>query len=256
MQHYIVSSDTLLSSSGSNGVTPRPVLSQRHLRRQDQVISSQVNSVSTREEHPGSELPGGVQGLYNPHREFRISLHRNPSRDSRGNANLDHIFWTSPVLSDVSSVSIPQTAATPEPQGTIPERISESGLEHVNARHGRNPPTASGSGIWSDFNSRTTWWSLSECDLISERSAPEPPTQYRNIDIAQWISEAIQQPRSSPIPSPGRETNQTSFIWESSTPRRIPDSISPPQSPKNVSQSCPTPARRLRGRFTGVEQDI
>ena len=61
-------------------------------------------------------------------------------------------------------------------------------------------------------------------------------------------------PRSSPIPSPGRATNLMSFTWENSAPRRIPDRVSPPPSPLNMSQSRPTPARRLRGGLASKER--
>ena len=46
--------------------------------------------------------------------------------------------------------------------------------------------------------SRITWWSLSDCDLILERSALEPPTQYCKIDVSKWVSEAIQHSQELP----------------------------------------------------------
>ena len=186
----IVSSDTLLSSSGSNGIASRPALSQRPLRPPDHVQSPGIRTVGSGEEHTRSELPGRIKGSHNPHREFRISLHQNPSRDSKGNVDPNHRFWTSPLLSEVSSVSIPQAATAQAPQGTLLQGISEPGQELGDERHGRpgrNIPTTPRSGVSSDCNSRTTW-----CDLISERSAPEPPTQYRKIDVARWVSEAVQ----------------------------------------------------------------
>ena len=169
----------------SNGLAEAAVKSLKSLViRCDEANEDIRQTVGSGEEHTRSELPQMIKRSHNPHREFRISLHQNPSRDSRGNVDPSHHFWTSPVLSEVSLVSIPQAAAAQEPQGALPQGILEPRRELRDARHGRNIPMAHGSGIWSDCNSRPAWWSLSECDLISERSAPEPLTQYRKIDVA------------------------------------------------------------------------
>ena len=148
LKHYIISSDSILSSSGSNGINPGPALPQRSLWRQDQVLSSGIPTVSSRKEYSRSELSGGVQGSHNAHREFRVSLHRNPSGDSRGNVDLNNRFWSTPVLSEVSQVPVPQATATPEPARAFPQGISKPGRECGDAGYGRNLPTAPGSGIW------------------------------------------------------------------------------------------------------------
>ena len=68
LQHYIVSSDSILSSSGSNGITHGPAFPQRSLWRSDQVHCPGSPTVSSRQEHPRSELSGGIQRSDNSHR--------------------------------------------------------------------------------------------------------------------------------------------------------------------------------------------
>ena len=164
LQHYIVSSDSLISSSsGSNGLTSGSTLPKRSLRRSDEINCPGSPTVSSRQEHTRSELPGGIQGSDHSHRELRISLYRNPSGDSRGNADITGRFWTSPVLHEVPEIPIPSPTATPEVERTLPQGLPKLGRGFGDAEHGgRNLPTATGSGIWSPPLSRTTWWSLSD----------------------------------------------------------------------------------------------
>ena len=250
LQHCIVSLDTILSFSGSNGITPGPALSQRPLRRPDQIISSGIPTVGSRKEYPRSELSGGIQGPHNTHGEFWVSLHRNPSRDNRGDVDLDHRFWSTPLLSEVSEVPIPQAATAPKPTRAFPQGISKPGRERGDTGHGRNLPTAPGSGVWSPPHSRTTWWSLSECDLISERSAPEPPTQYRNIDVSQWVSEAIQYSPELPDANSWKsDKSDVVYLGEFRSPTDSRPSQPAPISPKHEpvsSNSGSATKRRIR----------
>ena len=110
----------------------------------------------------------------------------------------------------------------------------ESGLHHYPALHGGRYPTSA----------------LSQSDLHRNLR--------RNIERS-TLEGGYRRPAASfgtsPIP-PADQINQTSSTWASSTPRRIPDRISPPPSPLNESQARPIPARRLRGGFAGAEKDI
>ena len=158
------------------------------------------------------------------------------------------------MLSEVSLISIPQVSATQKPQRALLQGLSEPGRElQRNEQHGRpirNLPKAPGSGVWSDCNSQTTWWSLSECNLISERSAPEPPTQYRKIDVARWVSEAVQHSQELPDTISWKsDKSDVVYLGEFNSPSgsrmRQPTAISPKLEPVSSHSSTAT-KRRIR----------
>ena len=132
---------------------------------------------------------------HQPHWKFRVSLYRNPPRDSGFNANSDHPLRISPLLSEVPQVPVPRAITALESKRKISAGISESERQpprdESNGRPRRLSPTAPRPGIRTDCNLNTTWWSLSECNLISEQSSPQPLTEYQKIDIGVWIQEAV-----------------------------------------------------------------
>ena len=250
-----MSSDSLISSSsGSNGITSGPALPKRSLWCPNQVHCPGSSTVSSRQEHTRSELSGGIQGSDHSHRKLRISLHRNPSGDSRGDVDLTNRFWTSHVLHEVPEVSIPPPTATLATERTLSQGLSKPGREYGNAVHGgRNLPTAPRSGIWPPLLSRTTLWLLSDCDLISERSSPQPPTEYCKIDIGKWVSEAVQHPPEL-LNAVSWQTDQSDVVYlgefhtkKDSRPSQ-PAPIYPKLEPGSSNSGSATKKRIPRGR--------
>ena len=187
---------------------------------------SAVSSNSSGQKHPRSELSIGIEGSHQPYREFGISLHRNPPRNSGRDVDTYHPFRTSPLLPEVPSLPVPKATTDPESQGTGSQGISEPGRQQAqeerNVRPRRHVPTAPGSGIWSDCHSRTTWWSLSECDLISERSAPEPPAEYQKIDVGKLIEEAVQHSEELPdVVSWQSDNSDVIYLGELNSPPSV-----------------------------------
>ena len=254
LQHYLVSSDSLLSSTSSNGVSPgRPLL-------RAESPSYRTSTNSNRQKRERSQLPRRIEGPDNAHTEFRISLHRNPSRNSGSNDDPSDHFWISPVLSEVH-----ERSATPSSTASTPQREAAPGLPEPRRGHGnaeswgRNLPTAPGSGIWSPPLSRTTWWSLSDCSLISDGSAPQPPTEYRKVDVGRWISETSRIVRDIPNSPPGSDQSDVIYLGEfnaQENPRpHQPAPISPKREPSSSNSGSAVKRRVRRGRARHLRSD-
>ena len=100
------------------------------------------------------------------------------------------------------------------------------------------------------------WWLLSDCDLISKQSSPQPPTEYCKVDIGKWTSEAVGLSQDLPW-----RTDQSDVIYlgefhaeENPRPRQ-PAPISPKLEPGSSNSGTATKRRIRRGRARHLKSD-
>ena len=217
LQHYILSFEQLFcdSNMASNGLSP--ILAQQGL----QATSSGFKPVSQRQEHSGSVVPRGVQGPHYTPRKLRVPLHRNTSRNRRGNAHLPHSPRSSLVLSANGTESPLEAPTFPrcyEEEGGGTRGSIHSGLHSGRGlsgpsglTRGRCPRTvrlgsrlltghpsstspSPGPWVWEQSDSDTDCWSLSNCIIVepTEHDDAVPtltPPDFRRQFIKNWIQQ-------------------------------------------------------------------
>ena len=60
---------------------------------------------------------------------------------------------------------------------------------------------------WTNQRTDTTWWSLSNADLLSGGSAPQPPREYRKADIPSWLKEVARFRQELPCSPPSWDSS-------------------------------------------------
>ena len=111
LQHYILSFEQLFCdfNLASNGLSPILALPNRPL----QAARSRIEPVSQRQEHSGDIVQRVVQGPLYTHGKQRFPLHRDTSRNRRGNAPLPHSPSSYLVLSKIGMESPLETPTLP-----------------------------------------------------------------------------------------------------------------------------------------------